>query len=508
MTENFLKFKRMAQITRIVKSLFVGGAFGTLLGGIFLILSKLNVIKPPPLYSILVGFLAFLIFGAAFYFIFRTTDKRLAENLDKRFALQEKTQTMIEYQQETDDMFRLQRQDADRALSDIPVKSFNTKHWWVYPVALCIGFSSLVSGFIVKNKRIPIEEVVPFEITAIQIAGIEELIKYVDASEMEEAFRKIISTELKNLLVDLKKATTQTEMRLELTESMAYIQDATYDSSSATEILNALWNTQDPLTQTLAKTLDTSGWTEPDWGDFAEKMLTLRDAFNHQPTEDEEETPNETALLKELRWNLENTAIKIGLALPQSGIVQEDALYIVVDRFVNANETGTAEKRLFGISIIAEALAYITSYDIATTQLDTTFTNITDDFYDVIAQQKINTNVGEYTMTKLATLFLVPLPTFERPDFSKNGGGSGNADTEDKENKPSDGGVGEGATFGSDDLVLNPLTGEYVEYGELLNEYHATMLAKLESGNYTEEQKEIIKKYFKLLYGINEEEGN
>ena len=56
--------------------------------------------------------------------------------------------------------------------------------------------------------------------------------------------------------------------------------------------------------------------------------------------------------------------------------------------------------------------------------------------------------------------------------------------------------------------MLDPLTGEYVEYGTLLDKYFSVMNSKLENGGYTEQQKEAIKKYFALLYGgMKKDEG-
>ena len=130
--------------------------------------------------------------------------------------------------------------------------------------------------------------------------------------------------------------------------------------------------------------------------------------------------------------------------------------------------------------------------------------------YDAISTQKINANVGEYTMTRIASLFPVPIPEFERPGFVKRGesveGDKGDKEDDDDKGGVNDGGIGEGATFGSEDYVLDPISGKYVKLGELINRYYDLMDEKLENGSYTEEQKEIIRKYFALLYSGSDEE--
>ena len=137
---------------------------------------------------------------------------------------------------------------------------------------------------------------------------------------------------------------------------------------------------------------------------------------------------------------------------------------------------------------------------------------VSNALYDAISLNKVNANVGEQAMKKLATLLLVPIPEFERPEFVKNNESinknQGTGD-DDNNNTSGDGGVGPGATYGSNDIVIDPLTGEPIEYGKLLDKYNAIMYEKLDGDSYTEEQKEAIKKYFDLLWsGLEKKEGN
>ena len=137
-------------------------------------------------------------------------------------------------------------------------------------------------------------------------------------------------------------------------------------------------------------------------------------------------------------------------------------------------------------------------------EIDGVFETMTDELYGVSLTMKKNTNVGEYVLKRLEMLFGIPAPAFERPGFNENSSSDGTQEeNKDDEEGPSSGGVGEGVVFGSDDLVLDPLTGEYVEYGTLLAKYNTLMIEKLgdDKYGYTEEQKKAIEKYFALLYG-------
>ena len=258
MSELFLKFKRKTQTARALKSILAGLAGGGFIGGIALLLSKLTLLPFAPVIALAIGGGVGLVTAGIFFLALHTSDKKLAETLDERFALQEKVQTMVAYENEQGAMLDLQRQSAEDALSVISVKKFKIKRLWIYLTAFCVGVVAIVGGFLTPDKRNQPEPPKPFAITEIQIAGIEELIRYVDGSQMEELYRVQISASLSELLTDLKAASTEPEMQAALTESMATIAAVTYDSSSLAEILNALWATEDVYAKGLATMLNTS----------------------------------------------------------------------------------------------------------------------------------------------------------------------------------------------------------------------------------------------------------
>jgi hypothetical protein len=167
------------------------------------------------------------------------------------------------------------------------------------------------------------------------------------------------------------------------------------------------------------------------------------------------------------------------------------------------------DHQLLGLRQMRVQLDYLDD-DGARETLTQSFNLMSEEVFAAVNLNRTNAAVGEYAMTRLAGLFGVPLPGFERPEFVKKNlsvdGGDGSDQEDDKEGAHG-GGLGEGATFGSDDMVLNPLTGEYVTYGELVNTYNAIMFEKLEGNLYTEEQKQMIKKYFDLLFSGLDEEG-
>lgn len=492
----FIKFEKRMLAARWLKSILASLAAGALSGGAALALIKLELIRGGVREAATAGAVAVLAAFLITFFALRTSRKRLAERLDRELLLEEKVSTMVAFSKESGEMTALQRADAEMALLALPKGKLRAKRVWIYILALCIGASALAAAIVMPEKE-PYAEpevIVPFEISEMQLAGIEELIKYVDNSEMEEPYRGNVRAALVTLLDELKAADTEPEMQASLAAAFTAIAEATYDSSSQAEILNALWATEDSYLRTLAKTLNNSFWNEPDWGDFAEKYDALRSLI---ATVGDGEIAEGTTAEKQLCWVLESMVRKGENALSTSDVAEDDKLYAVILSLFCGDD---GEGGLWAVCGAAEGK----NLNALRLETDGVLGGLTDRIFAVISAQKINTNVGEYVMKRLEMLFGMPAPSFERPAFSQNGSDSseGEQDKED-EDGPSSGGVGEGVIFGSDDLVLDPLTGEYVEYGELLARYNSIMNEKLgdDGYGYTDAQKKAIEKYFALLYG-------
>ena len=501
---SFLKFKRRLLVARIIKSVAAGASAAMLTIGVWLVLWKLAWIDADVIlvYGICIG--AAVVVAVLAYLLLHTSDRHLATALDTRFDLQEKVQTMIAFRDESGGMLDMQRKDTERSLAAVRSRTFGWRGLWIFLLALCVGGAVLATGLLVENRRDyePPEEIVPFEISEMQIAGIEELIRYTESSDMEEPYRGEIVFSLTTLLSELKAAETEPQMQTALATALTEITETTYAASSMTEILDEMWKTEETHVKALARVLNTSQWTEPDWGDFAEKYEAFRLSLR---TADGENGSAQSVL-----WTIENVALKLAGALNTSGIKKTDILYASMERLVHGADT---EEPFDGLSAIAENATDGTDADALLATVDALLEKMSEELYGVISVQKTNTNVGEYVLKKLATLFGVPIPAFERPQLAKNGEDGATSDESDREDEdgPVGGGIGEGATFGSQDLVLDPLTGEYVEYGTLYAIYNTRMIEKLKDDKYgyTEEQKRSIEKYFALLYsGFKNEEGN
>ena len=505
MGENFIKFKKQVFAIRLIKSVLLGLACGTLLAGIFLLLSKFGIWEVKPVVSLVVGVAVFLLAGAGGYFLLRVSDKEIARRLDEEFALHEKVQTMLAYEKEKGTIYDLQREDANQSIAAIAGKRLPFKRLWIYVVCICIGLGSLISAFVFSPKEesppvIPDKE---FTITEIQVAAMEELIVYVENSQMQSPYKDNVATSLGDLLAELKLAKTETQKNDALAKAVEDIYGQTDDSSMAVELMNALWGCETDSLKRLAEMLNYYVWTQTDgWKDFSVQMTEFRTSFVHADSvtenHDKEKMATETGVL------LLRVQSKVEQSLSRAGATDTDALYIQLTRLAETNEMYDNGTHLYGFSTLS-TLAETLGYETMQKELDATFATLGAGIFRALEQHRENTDTGEYAMTRLKELFGCTLPKFERPNFYVV------SDEETPDNGDGEGGggagIGDGAVYGSDDLVLDPLTNTYVEYGTILDKYYALMFGKTQEGDYTEQEKDAMEKYFAILYGGFDEEG-
>ena len=494
---SFAKFKKRLMLQRILRALMLGGAGGMALGSVALILSKRNLLPFEPVASIFVGIAAFLLIGGITYLLTRVSDRELAARLDSDFGLSARVQTMVEYSGEDGDMLAMQRRDADERLSEISPKKFKFKRLWIYLTALLLSAAILVVGILVENTRgyIPPEEVEPFKLSELQEASMRELISYVSSSALEEEFKTDMVAELESLLARLKVTETKPDMQTALVESMAVLLNITCESSTETEMLNALWDSGDTNMRYLARLLYSGDKSSADWGDFAEGLSEYVGILMG----DSETAEDAIVGGARLKWAIDSMSTKLDMVLGASGLPEDDEMYIAVEDIFRSPD--------YGLTRLVTTIDYMTDEE-ARDVLTGYFGRMSEKTFAAISLNRSNAAVGEYAMTRLSALFGVPLPAFERPEFiRKNLAPDGSQVRDDDESSGNGGGLGEGAIFGSDDLVLNPLTGKYVKFGELIHTYYALMFEKLEGDLYSDEMETLIRNYFDLLYRGLDEEG-
>lgn len=506
MSERFLKFKRRATVFRLIKSILLGFSLGLTTYGALSLLAEFRLITFAPLYIILTACAATVVGAAIMYLFLHKSDTRLASQLDEQLGLNERLQTMLEFRGEDGPMLDLQREDAENELAKVPLSQLKIKRIWIYLTAFVLSAAVFASSFIFKYVEAPPEEEpeIPFSITEIQIEGVNELIRYVGESELDSPYKENICLILTELLDELKLVETEKQRDAALDVAMGKIYEETDASSPTVEILNTLWATETTELRVLIKAMNSYSWTvSKEWDSFTEALTAFRTEFIKDTTA--EGAPDESTLILQISETLAACGNDISVLLTKTGVDESDALYAEILRFATSDVAdggdGTSLYGLLKLSEIAQGLAESNGenrYNTLQKEIDASIKAFGVPLFNAIDKYMMNTNVGEYSMRRLAELFGCSLPAFERPSLYTSSTGG---DIVDDGGSGAGGGVGNGQVFGSDDYVLDPSTGELVKFGEIIDKYYALVFSKLQSGKYTEEEAAAIEKYYQILYG-------
>ena len=495
MSENFMRLKRRARAVALIKSALIALACGMLCAGVMLYLTSHKVIDADPLiFTIIAGGAALILSGAVTFLILNKTDKSLARLLDRDFDLHERVGTMLEYGKEENTMSSLQREDTENQLSKIKSSSLKLKRLWIYVTALVAGAAILVAAILLIPPKTPAgpKPDSPFSITPLQVRAMEELIDYVTDSAMESPYREEVALALTDALAELKIAKTTSERDEVIGRATEKILESTDNASSALEIINILVKSDSSQVRQLATAINYYNYKRGgEWDGFTTKMTELREALTYP----ESEGVDDAKRASEVRALLSRAAASISLGLSRSQIPDSDALYVVLLRF--AEQSG--DEGVHGLASLAVSSENM-SYDEIQMHLGNSFNTMNVEIFNALDVKRENTSVGEYAVTRMCELFGCPVPKFERP-LSADNGSSGGGEGGDTESGGMGGAIGSGTEYGSDELVFDPMTGEFVEYGTIIDRYYQIMFNKIQGDFYTEDEKEALKKYFEILYG-------
>lgn len=498
MGENFTRFKRRIFGFRLFKSISGGLSLGFLLSGLLIFLQKIEFIDINPIISGTIGFLSAAALGCGLFFMLRISDEKLARILDSELSLDERVETMLQYRAEESAMYRLQRRDAEARLGAVSTKILKPRRIWIYALLLVSTLGAFVFSLVYAA---PVEEEPPvieeeFRITEMQIKATEQLISSVSASQMRSPYRENTVTALTEMLSALKVTETVREKDLTVTAAMEKILKEVDASSGAVELIGALWTTGNEQAQELALVINYYDWPSLDeWTRFEKGLADFRSTFSHPDATDEGSDENE--IKTETEKLLLDCSSKISGAIAASKIPPEDALALTLATLALAEEKDADGTRLYGLQKLS-SLVSVNGYASVIRELESTVEAVKGELFDALSVHKENTETGENAIIKIGSIFNCKIPKFKRPSFSELEGDSAGGE---EEGGGGMGGIGSGTEYGSDDLVLDPYTNTYVEYGVILERYYALMFSGLESGEYSDAQKEAMEKYFAILYG-------
>ncbi len=188
MLDRFQAFIKRSRRDALIKCASVGASAALAAVGAILLAAKLAGFG---LTYCLLGLIALPV-GAAVCFAFvHEGPRRLSRRMDDTFALGERVQTMLEFEGADGEMIKLQREDAEDKLAQIPVKRLKLQGLWLYILLPVLSVSLLLGAFICPEAAEeepgirPGEEEPPRDITDWEWKALDELIEYVRASDAD-----------------------------------------------------------------------------------------------------------------------------------------------------------------------------------------------------------------------------------------------------------------------------------------------------------------------------------
>ncbi len=489
MGEGFIRLKKINFIDALVKALLAFVSVTLLVVATFLIVIHQSNSDFKVLFAILIGVASGLLLGFLTFFIFRLSDKRLAERLDRGLGLKEKVQTMYAFRNEEGGLKDLQREDAQALLSkqDVSIgKLF--KRWIAFIIAfvVAVAYFSAAMVLFLKEEHVtppdnivddPNENVPPvveeFEPTDHQKKALEELVAYVEASLLQSDAKVQVVAILRELLDNMDTLGTDTEMRDYVVNVIKQVRG----------IVNAV-NT------TFAFRMSSGNSKNDNMKAFSFALYSLD--LNMIESEVENLT---TALFDGTsRDEIASFKDELGAVLNSEQFKDKGELFELIKGLYNTLADISDHPDYSDANVIRKLKDALTG---------TLMTGLKQ----LIPLQKNNEDVKVYVVEELMRIFgITEMDLQERKDEE------GSLETEEPEERPEegdDGGFGLGDTlFGSNDLVIDPtkdpgndVDSIWVEYGDIIfkNGYDQKLTDLLVNGELSEELKQLLEKYFEIL---------
>lgn len=524
MEENFLKIKKKYFAVAVAAAVVLGALCGVALASLTAVILKRNAIELHWAIYIPIAVVLGAACGVGFFFLLRPKDNTIAKALDKKYALGEKVQTMVEYRGTEGNMAALQREQADAALSSVVKNRIDVSFLLKFIAVPIIAVAMLFVGIFVPAKKTVAPPPPGFEITDNQIVALRNLITDVENSELSDGLKTYCKQSLENLLDNLQETEYQSEMKIKVVNTVKSIDSTVASHNSYLKIYNS-FKTDETLSE------------------FATAMLVGMTYYKPTATEIkslEIVGKKNDANLSSLDSQLTNWSSSFKATLSEETAEGEgelkttEEMYAIVNAFsgkvtdgVNASGFDGVENDALCVALLdfARELSDISSGWSNTTYLSKV-TSFTDEFktscLTALDPQSYNCVMDEYIRNELARIFGLKVSA-----FGDNDEVAPDPPTSDSGSDETHGGAdGSGnINFGSEDLVYDPDSGDLVPYGQLLSDYRekiydrlrrfeelsskedATAEEKAEAKYVLSELSKYIDAYFNLLYsGIEDAE--
>ena len=503
-SDRFYQIKKKHIIFAIVKSAVCALSLGLFVTGVLLLALKLSAVDLAAGYYVLIGAGTAAICGAALYLLlFKPTDMQVAKRTDDDFGLGERVQTALEYSGKSGTLVKLQREDAEEKLNNLPARRFAFARIWQFIVIFAVALAIAVAGIAVpakavENNGITDPDASPRQVTELERAGVRELIANIEASSLADDLKTPTGKVLKQLLDELDTVNTEGTLSVAVNKAIDGTGSILRPTLSYINIGSAL----SEANQTYLGQAVTNGGNV-----YRYYMLTVYDevrtfdairydASNAKVGKAVNSMHNSliVSTASELARILGDTSSGIAGAIASSSVDGGDALYGHINTFAGdlASVKSDAEGGM-DVETVQNKISEIISKFIV---------NLTNE----TSTQAYNAAIRVFVSNRLKTIFgylplELPIEDTDREDNDANANESDENDTSTPNDHFGSGGTGE-MEYGSDDMVWVPGRG-YMKYGDVIDEYYSLINQYLHSDELTEEQKNMISAYYDILFGSN-----
>lgn len=509
MTETFKKLKKKYLLLTIIKSVIAGVFSALFCVGAVMLGIKLGAVWMASYYYVIIALGGFAIAFGITFLLTRHTNKSLSRLLDYEYGLNEKVQTMVEFSEQEGDMLKIQREDAESKLKNLPKKKISFAKIWQYIVVAVVGLSIFLTGILVPSKFVA--PIVPddFTLSDWDLKVLEQLISEVKSSDLKDDVMIPSVTALELLKDQLTNAKTNSEMRESVRSCAKAIDKAVILANTYRDIalrLNAYTGLAD-FTRALVSACDSYKQSN-DKADVEINSMSVVKAYA-QASEEKIRTQLSVftnafiAKVKNLMVDVDiKNAVEAFLNPLNESMVEDgapiealadDELYLALADFSTRLTPVVEEYGLF--------LDYMKS--IVSDSCSTFISSASK----VLVEQVYNRIMDDYIFNRLADIFGVTLvqEDLDLPGISGDGTGS--------EDGPSgSGGAGDGdVVYGGNDAVYDPSSAEHVPYGEVWNDYVAKLYERIndKQSGLSKEMEAYILEYINILDGsASENEGD
>ncbi len=492
-TGNFNAIEKAVRLRTKICSLCVGALCACLVTGILLLACKLSYVELAWYYYLLTALGVGAPSGGIFFLIKRVSRRQLAEKLDSVYMLNERAQTMVQFEHSEDIFHKIQREDAERALGEITFKkpSLLQKIACVALSLVCVA--ALAVGIAIPQKRVapPTPEGdKPFDLRAEQIADLRKLLENVSTDgelfTVDSALQTEYVAALNELLVTVQGGITNNQMKDAVTVAMLDVIEQTKAKISFDVIAEKLQEVDG------VKFLGDAIFN-------AAKAYAITDKISYNYVKSQAGAVLDEAVATALKGGTDVISATVGEAtdVPSAQLVLA-ALHSAIDTQIAAitEEELVLEDALYlSFTPLRRDLKTLSTVSGASLKAindslnQTVLAEFNASAGDALYRQSYSCLMRDYICQGLNSIFGVAIPEIpdDAPVEDEGSGGEGEGS----------GGGGSGDTvWPGNDEIFDSNDETYKHYGELLtNGKYAQILELLESNEVPSEVKSCILKY-------------